>query len=238
MLNNIVGKEGVASDDLIDDVKSLCSLPPRDLKEIAGIFTESWLSWVSEDEDTETLKELEKRVESFRKTKNLMRKIIPVTTFILKQWVRQDLTREQVMEDLTGLEITNEQKDSTQVLIDAMAQKIDQIREWMLQKTAFSVGIPEITSTMCVCDLRAVFGSNKYKKLGSRNEAYFLVKQLSPIVILEIMAELNDTKTTHSFILSEKNLENLFEILDRTRKRVDALKKYAEPLLSGGGTKP
>jgi hypothetical protein len=232
MLDNLVGKEGVASDELINDVKSFCALPPRDMKAIAEVFEEYWLSWVSEDEDAETLKELEKRVESFQKKKDLMRNTIAITSFILKQWVRQDLTREQIMEDLAGLGITSEQKSSIQLLIDAMAKKIDQISEKMLQKTALSVGIPEINSTACVCDLRAVFGSNKYKKLGSQNESYFLVKQITPIVILEIIAELNDTKTTHSFILTEKKLENLFEILERTRKRVEALKKYAGHLLS------
>jgi hypothetical protein len=236
MMNNIVGS-GVAGDELINDAKSLCSLPPKVLKVMAEVITEHWYSWVSGDENGETIRNLEKKVELFQKNRNLLERAIKVSTYILKQWVHRDLTREQVMGDLVELGISKEQKLGVEPLIDAMAQRIDQIREEVLKKSAFSIGLPEITSINCVCDLRAVFQSNKRQKLSVQDERYFIVRHLVPVVILEIMSVLNNTKKTHSFILNEKDLEELFDKLDRTRKRVSALKKYAEHLLSKGDTR-
>jgi len=222
MLENIVGPEGVAPEELDRDIRILCALSSKDLRDMAKVFAQFTGSLVSDE--NKVLKSIEKNVKSFQKDRSLLNSALPAAGFILRRWAERDLTRAQIVDDLVGLEISEEQKANLEPLLDVMEENIQSIRNELLESHAMNLGIPRIKTATCACDARAVFRSNRYDEAKDDEQAYFVLSRFVPVAILEIVSELNEQKTTHGFLLNEEQLEELINILQRARKRIERVK--------------
>lgn len=222
MLDNLTGSSGVPSEELINDIKSLCRLSPKDLREIAKVFAQFGKSFFSKQ--SEALKIMEKNVTAFHKDRKLLTVVLPASGFILHKWAQRDLTREQVVDDLVGIGISDEEKAKLEPLLDSMEKNVGSIRDKLLESHAESLGLPRVESVTCACDARAVFRSNSYEEDQGDEQPYFVLNRFIPVAILEIVTLLNEEKTTHSFLLDEEELEDLCNVLQRARKRIERVK--------------
>lgn len=219
MLESLVGPDGVASEELISDVKALCSLGVEDLSEMAKVFAEFGESVISDQ--TDALRRIESNVKAFQKDRKLLKSALPASGFILHRWASRNLTRKQIVDDLAGIGISEQQKANIALLLDAMEQHVGSIRSSLLEQHALSLGVARIKSATYACDMRAVFETNKYEEVQGDNQPYFVLKRFVPVAVLEILSELNEKTTTHSFLLDEKQLKDLLNILERARKRME-----------------
>ena len=222
MLENLIGPDGVPSEELVNDIRDLCGLGADDLSAMAKVFAEFGESIVSNQADA--LKSIEKNVKAFQKNRKLLESALPASGFILHRWARHNLTRKQILDDLVGIGISDEQRKNISPLLDAMEGNIGSIRDRLLKSNAMNIGVPSIKSATYACDMRALFETNKYEEAQDDNQAYFVLNHFVPIVILEIVSELNEKTTNHSFVLDDKKLEELQNILQRARKRMEKVK--------------
>jgi len=222
MLDNLVGPDGIASKELVNHVRKLCELTREDLSSMANVFAELKESVLSEE--GKFLQSVEKNVKAFQKDRNLLPHIPGVSTFIFKQWAQRNLTRKQILDDLAGIGISEQQKAKLELLLTAMEENIDAARRELLEYTAIRIGIPKIKNVLCSCDARAVFRDFKYQEEEGDEQPYFVLDHFIPVAILEIVSRLNEEEINHTFLLDEENLNDLCNILQRARKRLEQVK--------------
>lgn len=222
MLDNLVGPEGLASEKLVCDVRSLCSLAPEDLNDVAKVFSQLGKTIVSEK--NKFLKAIEKNVKGLQKDRELLRNIPEVSAFILERWARYNLTREKIVDDLIGVGLAEEQKENLAPLLAAMEENAASVRQELLEQTALATGVPIMTNVLCSSDARAVFQEYKYHEEKGNDQPYFVLDHFVPVAILELVSELNEEQTNHSFLLTEENLKNMCNILQRAQTRLERVK--------------
>ena len=217
MLENLIGKRGFPSPELIRDLRTLFSLEPAELEAIARVFTS-----LPNEITTETMSKV--MHDQFRDSKTDPEKLstsLRVVLFVFQNWEHLRLTKAQVASDLTGLGIDSK---NAQILLDAMEEKIASFSRDQREGRALATGTPSIESALCVVDGRAVFRASKFDESLGDDQPYLQLDRFVTIVILEIVSELNDEKRTQSYLLTEETLDQLSEILTRAKKRLNSVK--------------
>ncbi len=222
MLENLLGPDRVASEELVSDMRTLCRLGGDDLRGLAKVFAELGASILSEE--TEAIRSIEKNVKAFQKDRKLLNSALPASGFVLRRWAQRNLIREQVVDDLVGIGISEEESANIAPLLDAMEQSVESLRDHLLENHAMSLGVPRIRSATCACDARAVFRTNRYEKSRDDSQPYFVLNGFVAVAILEMVAELNEEETTHAFLLDDEQLKDMEKVLQRARKRMKRVK--------------
>ena len=220
MLDNLTATEGIPSTELIRDIRTLCGLEKEQLEVIAEAFR----SLPEEQTDDSIREALLPRIRALPIDAEELSSSIKVTLFLWKRWGSLGLTKEQVIDDLRSLEVPPDQVTNVEPLLDALELKLGDLHRQRIEATALATGNPCIDSALAVVDIRAVFESNKYDEDQGDEQAYFALDRFLPIAILEIVSELNDVKSTQTYLLTEKTLQEFCDILDRTKKRLETLK--------------
>jgi hypothetical protein len=221
MLENLVAGEGVPSQTLIKDLQTLCALSAQDLAEFTIVFAGLPEDASREDATDALLKRLERIIPDTDKLKTA----ISVAVFVWTRWATRRLTKAQVICDLEGIGVAESQRVAATPLLDAMEGKIESLRRQMSLGFVLGTGTPKIKSAICVVDARAVFDSQEHDETLGLAQPYFNLDRLVPIVVLEMISELNGEKATHAFLMTETGLTEVREVLDRARQRLDIVKK-------------
>ncbi|RJP32940.1 MAG: hypothetical protein C4547_12895 [Phycisphaerales bacterium] len=224
MLENIMGTKGLPSADLIRDLRTLCSLDPSEIASIADVIADLPEQLEAEDVSDEGLS----RLALLKTDPEQLNRAVKAALFLLQRWSDRDFTKDQVLSDLAGLRLSSDQVGAVQPLLSAMEKKRAPIARQRAEAHALGTGTPRIDSALCVVDARAVFQSTRHDKLKGDDQQYFRLDRFVPIAILEIVAELNDEKTTQSYLLTEETLEQLCQVLDRARRRILVVKKHLD----------
>lgn|GEM_PF-5826950 len=219
MLDNLVGPEDTPSQVLIEDFRTLCGLSSDALRHMGKAFEalrDDFTTGAALRDTVAALRsfEAEPQVEPSAR----------VALFMCHQWASRALTREQIVNDIRSLGTTEEQLANFTPLLDAMENKLGAFQRREEEEHVLGVGTPHIEFANCVFDARAVFAGRRYDKDLDESQPYFQFDRFIPIVVLEIVAELNDEATTHAFLLTEAKLEQLYDILKRARTRMTVLK--------------
>jgi hypothetical protein len=230
MLENLVGPDGIASEELVDDIRKLSGLTPDALCGLANVFHELGDSVLYEE--AKFLKTTENNVKTFQKEPALLARMGRITSFIFERWARRNLTKEKIIDDLTSVGITKEQQKHLEPILAAMEKNIATARAKMLENTVLAVGIPKLRSVICSCDVRPIFGDNKYDEERGDEQPYLVLDHFVPVVTLEMVACLNEEETTHTFLLDEEDLDDLYKILQRAKKRMERVKEALKKLHS------
>lgn len=221
MLDNLAGTQGLPSPELIRDLRTLCSLTAQQLSGIADAFGE-----MPEELTREKLSDtLLARLHSLQGDPEKLTTAVKVALFVWERWSRRGLTKEQVAADLQSLDIGAQQMANVRPLLDVMEAGLGTVARQRAETHALSTGTPRIQSAICVVDARAVFASTAYEEDLTEDQPYFQVARLLPLAFLEIISELNEEETTHTFMLTEENLDELGNILTRAKKRLQVLKE-------------
>jgi len=230
VLNNIAGEEGIASPELVRDLRLLCSLE----KEVLAAIAEAFLSLPDEPAEEPVDQLLLARVRSLKGDPEKLGSAMRVAGFLWLQWGRRRLTREKVLSDLRDLGLTQEQIANVSPVLDAMECKIGILQRHRAERSALGTGTAHIDSAICVVDLRAVFESPDYHNDLGDDQPYHSLYHFVPVVILEIISELNEDKTTQAYLLTEKTLGQLCDILLRAKKRLEIVKNRVPSAREGG----
>lgn len=221
MLENLRGNKGLPSPDLIQDLRTLCTLDQADIDSITDFIANQ----PEQREDETDLSERLSKLSSMKTDPEKIIRAVKVATFLLEQWSRVGISKEQVISDLVGLQLAEENIKALQPLLNAMEKKLDSVARKKAESHALKTGTPQLDSVVCAVDTRAIFKSTKHEKDKGDNQDYFQLERFLPVAILEVVAELNDDKTTQSFLLTEESLNQLCDILDRAKKRMQVVKK-------------
>lgn len=221
MLENLAGTEGLPSPELIRDLRTLCGLGRRELAGIADAVA----SMPQEPTEEDIADAILPKLRTVKADPEKLTSAVRVALFLWSRWARYALTKQQIASDLQGLDITPEQLENVTPLLDAMQAKLGVLQRERADQQALGTGTPRIDSAACVVDARAVFKSSQYEKDAGDQQPYFDFERFVPIVILEIISELNDDKTTQAYLLNERTLEQLCDILERARKRLRLVQK-------------
>jgi len=154
---------------------------------------------------------------------------VSVALFLLRRLSDRNITKEQVLSDLAGLQLSTAQLKGVEPLLSVIEKKRVPIAKQKMEAHALGTGTPRIDSAICVVDARAIFQASKHEKLKGDDQEYFRLDRFVPVAILEIVVELNDEKNTHAYLLTEHTLQQLCDILDRTKKRLQVVKKHLVP---------
>ena len=230
MLDNLTATEGIPSAELIRDIRTLCGLKKEQLQAIAEAFRS-----LPEEQTEDSIREaLLPQIRALPIDAEELSSSVKVALFLWEQWGSLRLTKEQVIDDFGSMNLPQDQMTNVEVLLDALELKLGHLRRKRAESAALATGNPSIASACAVVDIRAVFQSNKYDEDLGDAQPYFALDRCLPVAILEIVSELNEVKSTHTYLLNEKTLQELCDILDRTKKRLDILKARL-PSPSGKG---
>jgi len=220
MLHNLSGSEGIPSPELVRDLRVLCQLGETLLAEMAEAFAS-----LPDDITGDSLGEsLLPRLPVSKAEPERLSTAFKAALFLWQQWARRELTRAQIIADLDSLGVSADELANVSPLLAAMESKLGAIRRRRAESLALGTGLPQIESVSCVVDARAVFKSPKHDEERGGDQPYFDFDHFVPIVILEIISELNDERTTQSYALTEKTLDQLRDILARADRRLEAVK--------------
>ncbi len=222
MLDNLLGADAAPTRALIDDLRVLCDLSPSDLERIG----QSVAAAPDEGFDIGALREhIARNLRSLRATPEKLSSVLSVAEFILRQWGKLALDRKRVVDDIRSTGATEEQLEHLKPVLDAIECKIEAFLRTHIERSALKTGTPSISSAVCVCDARAVFRNLKYHKDQGDTQPYFSIDRFVPVVVLELVSELNDKEKTQSFLLTESTLAELCDILSRAQKRLSSVSK-------------
>ncbi len=219
MIDNLLGPDAIPKEALITDLRALSNLSGCDL----GHLADGIAAIPDESAGEAAGKNLSRALRSLETDPLVAERALRVALYVHRQWARRKLTRAQIIEDVRSLGIGDEQVANLSPLLDAMEGKLDAVRRRTGERHVLATGTPRIESATCVCDARAVFASQTYEQDQGDSQDYFVLDHFVPIVLLEIVAELNDEETTHSFLLTEEEIEQLCDVLGRARKRMATL---------------
>ena len=219
MLDNISGPDAIASTALIEDLKALCSLPKEELSTLAKTF--ATLSGVLTEADGIKLMSA---LKPLRVDPEMLQPGLNAAKYVWETWASAGLSKDQVLADFRSLGLSDEQLQNVIPLINAMEGKLGTIRRRQGEKLALGIGTPLITNCAFVVDARTIFKNRKFHEDAGDSQPYYEVDFLLPIVILEIMSELNNKKDTASFVLEERELDDMINILSRAKKRLKIVK--------------
>lgn len=221
MLDHLVGTEGLPSSDLIRDLRALFSLEDEQVKQFAAAFAS-----VPEEQSEKSFSEL--LLESLKLLEcepEKLSSIVGVARFLWERWAQLRLRKDQVEADLKSIGITDAQLVSLAPLLDIMGKRITVIQRRRAEASALGTGTPQIDSAVCAIDGRAVFESARHEESAGDEQPYFALERFVPIVILEIVSKLNGEQDTQSYLLTERTLSELIDILDRAKRRLEVVKK-------------
>jgi len=221
MLDNIVAPDEVATAALVKDLRTLCGLPKEQLAKITEVFAglSAGLAEVGAATLASALRPL--RIEP-----DVLQSVMGAANYLWDRWARGRLTKDQILTDLQSLDIGDDQLRNVTPLIDVMHGKLDRIRRIQAERGALSIGTPLITGISYALDARIIFKDRKFHEDAGDAQLYYDVDFLLPIMLLEIEAKLNDERHTTSYILDEKGLDELSNILSRARKRLKIVKDH------------
>ena len=232
VLPNIAGAEGVPSPKLVSDLRKLMGLPREQLEGLAAVYGAITTEKLEEDDfDTVLLQE----ARSVELDLEELLLCLRVSAFVMKRWAAQDLTKEQILQDIRSLGVPEEQQRNVELLIDAIAEKVPLLRAEGAAGIVLGTGTPRVDSAACVIDARAVFKSARYDPHEEVSQPYFVIDRFVPVAVLELVGQLNDEKTNHSFLLTERTLRQLHDILARALKRMRAVATAVERMSYGPG---
>lgn len=219
MLDNITGPGRIASAALIKDLKALCRLGNEPLSRIAEAFQNITLELG--DSDTQ---QLASALKSLRVDPGVLQPSLNAARYVWTRWARQNLTKDQVLSDFRSLELKEEELKNVIPLLNVMESRVGAVRHKNQESTALNTGAPLIRTCSYAIDARTIFrGSEFQEKLGDR-QPFYEVDFFMPVLILEIVSELNNEKETNSFILDEKELDDMITILSRAKKQLKVVK--------------
>jgi hypothetical protein len=221
MLENLSADEGLPSQKLIQDLRTLCGLAGKDLSQLASAF-DSLPEDASEEDATDALLE---KLRGITGEPERLGAAANVAIYVWGRWAARRLTKAQIISDLKGIVVDEDQRAAVGPLLDAMERKIESLRRHMVLGLALGTGTPRIKSATCVVDARAIFKSQTHDKELGHTQPYFDFDRMVPVVILEMVSELNGEKATHSFLMTEKQLAQMSEVLDRAGQRLKIVKK-------------
>jgi hypothetical protein len=222
MLENLwPTSQGLLPSGLVTDLRTLCSLGKEELSTIASAF-DSLLDGASEQDVESAVAE---RVRDMKTDPGKLSSAVDVAVFVWSRWARFCLTKPQVVADLSSIGTTGSELENVSPLLDAMERKIESLRRQQAIRFTLSSGTPSLKSTICVIDARAVFRGLRHDKSLGEDQEYFDFDRFVPVVILEIVSELNKEETTHSFVLTKKQLNQMSEILTRAKRRLEITEK-------------
>jgi len=225
MLDNIAGKDGLPSSELIRDLRTLCRMEsdqleafadafenlPKDLSEqpIASVFSKNLYKLEADPEQISTGAR--------------------VVLYLWDRWSAERLSKDQILSDLQSLDIDESALKHVMPLLNAMQKRVQDLQRLRVETGALATGTPTIDSATYVVDGRVVFQSGKYKDELNDKQEYYQIDHFVPIATLEIVSEINEEKTTHSYLLTESTLNQLKDILDRASKRLAVVKERLCP---------
>jgi len=225
MLENLSGKDGVPSSELVRDIRTLCSMEQKQLQSLAGAFEN-----LPEDLSNQSVAEVfSKNLHLLKADPEQVSTSANVALYIWNRWSSKRLSKDQIVSDLQGLDINESALKNVMPLLNAMQKRVQDLRKLRIEHGVLATGTPTIDSAMCVIDGRAVFQSGKHEDELTDNQEYFQIDHFVPIATLEIISELNDEKVTHSYLLTEDKLDQLKDILDRAYKRLINVKEHLCP---------
>jgi len=229
VLNNITGDDGIASPEFIRDLRVLCSLGEDTLKGVAETFGS--LPDEPREEGIDDL--LTAKARLLKGDPEKLAAALRAAGFLWRQWGRHRLTKEKVLSDFRDLNLTQEQVASVAPMLDAMGRKIGILQRHGAEQGALGTGTAQIDSAICVVDLRAVFESPDYHEDLGDEQPYHHLDHFVPVVVLEVVSELNGDKATQSYLLTEKTLGQLCDILLRAKKRLEIVRNHVPRLREG-----
>jgi len=216
MLDNLYRSEGMPSPELVRDLRILCGLGEDALAGVAEAF-KSIPDEPTEEAITDAIKE---KVRGLKVAPETLMSAIRVAVFVWERWERRELQKADIISDLRSIDIGEEQLSNMTLLLDAMEQKTAVLRHQRIESSTIAVGTPLVDSTLCVVDARAIFKSSKHREDGDDNQPYYQIDHFVPVVILELVCEINSDKETHAYLLTESTLNQLYDILGRVKKRM------------------
>jgi len=222
MLENIVANKGLPSDKLIADLRAFCSLPEDALLQIRDAFN-SLSGDVSEESAASTITE---RLQGLGMDTADLQTIPSVVIFLWRRWASHHLTKEKILADLRSINIPQNQIENVSPTLDAMETTTEELHRQQTLQFALASVTPRIDSAFCFLDARAIFKSHRHDSDRGEEQAYFEFDRFVPVVLLEIVSELNEQKKTQSYLLTEKELTQMVDILSRACTRLKSVKKH------------
>lgn len=221
MLDNLAGPEGLPSPELIRDLRTLCGLDAPVLQAIADTFR----NLPDNLTDDVFAKTLAGSLRGLRTDAEELSTAVKVAVFLWERWSGRGLRRDQISDDLGSLGVEDAQLSNVGPLLDAIESKVGVLSRERREASVLRTGTPRIESATCVIDIRAVFGSSRYDEEAGEEQAYFQFDHFVPAATLELVSEINDEKLTRSYLLTEKHLDQLCNILVRAKQRLHIVKR-------------
>ncbi len=216
MLEHLTGSEGLPSPEFIGDLRTLCGLDEGEIRAMAGAFAQ-----VRDELSVEDLsQELLKAFRGFRADPQQLATAAKVAVFLWDRWSQRNLTKEDVVQDLKSIDVGSDALRRISPLLDALEGSVQTLKRKRIESAALHTATPRIHSASYVVDGRAIFGSSEFEEDKDDSQEYLQVDRFVPVVLLELVSELNNVKSTQGYILTEKELGQLIDILSRARKRL------------------
>jgi len=214
MLEHLTGNEGLASPELIADLRTLCRLDQSEILAMAGAFAQ-----VRDELSVEDLpQELLKAFRGSRTDPQQLATAAKIAVFLLDRWGQRNLIKENVVQDLQSINVGADAIRRISPLLDALEGSVQALKRKRIESAALHTATPRIHSATYVVDGRAIFGSSDFEEDKGDTQKYLRVDRFVPVVLLEVVSELNNVKSTQGYILTERELGQLIDILLRARK--------------------
>ncbi len=223
MLDNLIGNEDIPKPALIEDIKRLGALEKKHLNSIGNAIQS--LSEIKIEGSI--IDSIVPELKNTSLDNKELEQLIGVTFLLWQKWALHDLTRKQVDDDIKGLGLPQENFKNLIALFDVLESKLYLMHEQLSEYAEYSAlhtGTPIIETVHTAIDVRAVFKYSGQHVSRSNKQPSLEIDYFVPVVIMEFVSELNNEKSTHSYLLTESTIEELSDILSGVQKQLQVIK--------------
>jgi len=151
-------------------------------------------------------------------------RLFRLTWFLTSRAEEREIPNEELIDELASMQLVKEPAVALQTLLRTAREKggetILRDRE---RAELLSMGVPRLVGFAAAADRRAVFekGLDLRKEVDEQPVEALRPKRWEPIVILEMLTELNDVKTNFTCQMSPERLKELIRYLQGVSQRLE-----------------
>lgn len=220
MLANLLAGEGLASADLVADVKALLGLSPEAVAVIVRVLERA----LGRELDHGVQVEATRLLQGVAIPPELAARVVKLGFFIAQKAARHRLTVDHIQADLRSVGASDGQMSSVAPIVEAIVAKLEATQRRQRNSFVAQTGVATLASVSCVIELRGVFRPDEADASRRElNESPGTLESLLPFVLLELITELNDERKTFTCALRPNDLDRMLRVLRRARKRMRGL---------------
>jgi hypothetical protein len=210
---------GIPSKRFKGDLERLLALPDEQIKRL--------IHWLASGKNAlpNTTKEFVRMAEAVGAEDRDLTEIFGVLRFVMTSWRRNNLSLDEVIGDLKGLGLSEDQLQTSRTLFSGLEVTKEQFFASEMRRTVEASGLPTLDDLTFHWDLRPIFASPAYPLRDGDEDGVSDWLSHTYLLILELDSSSSQGDSSSLTVqITESEFADLENAVQRARKQLEVLK--------------